>query len=54
MEKLPRLVWLVGASSGIGKALAMQMANAGWQVAISARRLAPLQAMQAQFPALYP
>ncbi len=54
MEKLPRLVWLVGASSGIGKALAMQMANAGWQVAISARRLEPLQAMQAQFPALYP
>ena len=54
MEKLPRLVWLVGASSGIGKALAMQMANAGWQVAISARRLAPLQAMQAQFPTLYP
>lgn len=54
MEKLPRLVWLVGASSGIGKALAMQMANAGWQVAISARRLAPLQAMQAKFPALYP
>lgn len=54
MDKLPRLVWLVGASSGIGKALAMQMANAGWQVAISARRLAPLQAMQAQFPALYP
>ena len=31
-------VWITGASSGIGKALAIKFANEGWQVAASARR----------------
>ena len=31
-------IWITGASSGIGKALAEKFANEGWQVAISARR----------------
>ena len=31
-------VWITGASSGIGKALALKFANEGWQVAASARR----------------
>ena len=31
-------VWITGASSGIGKALATKFANEGWQVAASARR----------------
>ncbi len=31
-------VWITGASSGIGKALAIKFANKGWQVAASARR----------------
>lgn len=46
------LVWLIGASSGIGKALAFRLADAGWQVAISARSEEPLHAMQAQNDAL--
>jgi Short-chain dehydrogenases of various substrate specificities len=52
--KAQSVAWLVGASSGIGQALAFQLAQAGWQVAISARRLEPLRAMQAQNPALHP
>tara|TARA_B100001250_G_scaffold281139_1_gene243414 strand:- start:838 stop:1590 length:753 start_codon:yes stop_codon:yes gene_type:complete len=31
-------IWITGASSGIGKALALKFANKGWQVAASARR----------------
>ena len=35
---MSKKVWITGASSGIGKALAIKFANAGWQVAASARR----------------
>ena len=31
-------IWKTGASSGIGKALALKFAKEGWQVAASARR----------------
>ena len=31
-------IWITGASSGIGKALALRFAQEGWQVAASARR----------------
>ena len=31
-------IWITGASSGIGKAVAEKFANEGWKVAISARR----------------
>ena len=31
-------VWIAGASSGIGKALALKFANESWKVAASARR----------------
>ena len=35
---MPKKVWIAGASSGIGRALAIKFANEGWQVAVSARR----------------
>ena len=31
-------IWITGASSGIGKALALKFAKENWQVAVSARR----------------
>ena len=31
-------IWITGASSGIGKSLALKFAKEGWQVAASARR----------------
>lgn len=45
-----RVVWLVGASSGIGRALAEALAARGARVAVSARQVAPLQAFAAAHP----
>ena len=33
-----KTIWITGASTGIGKALAIKFAKEGWNVAISARR----------------
>ena len=33
-----KVIWITGASSGIGKALAIKFAENGWLVAASARR----------------
>ena len=33
-----KVIWITGASSGIGKSLAIKFANEGWQVAASSRR----------------
>ena len=33
-----KVIWITGASSGIGKTLALKFAKEGWQVAASARR----------------
>ena len=38
MTKKQKKVWITGASSGIGKALAIKFANQGWEIAASARR----------------
>ena len=38
MSENQKKIWITGASSGIGKALALKFAKENWQVAISARR----------------
>lgn len=40
-----QLVWLIGASSGIGAALAGQLLGAGYRVAVSSRRVERLRAL---------
>jgi short-subunit dehydrogenase len=44
------VAWVVGASSGIGAATALRLAESGWQVALTARRVERLQALSAQIP----
>jgi NAD(P)-dependent dehydrogenase (short-subunit alcohol dehydrogenase family) len=39
------VAWITGASSGIGKGVALEMARRGWTVAISARRQTELEAV---------
>jgi len=43
-------VWITGASSGIGKALAIKFASEGWHVAASARRENLLQELNKENP----
>ena len=38
MSKYQKKIWITGASSGIGKAVALKFARENWEVAISARR----------------
>ena len=45
-----RIVWITGASSGIGRAVALQMARDGWRVVGSARRQEELDALAAEAP----
>lgn len=45
-----RRIWLIGASSGIGLALAKQLLAEGHRVALSARRTAPLGELAAEYP----
>jgi NADP-dependent 3-hydroxy acid dehydrogenase YdfG len=39
------VAWITGASSGIGRSVALEMARRGWTVAASARREAELEAL---------
>lgn len=47
-----RVVWLLGASSGIGAACAEQLHAAGARVIVSARSVASLEALAARLPGL--
>jgi NAD(P)-dependent dehydrogenase (short-subunit alcohol dehydrogenase family) len=47
---MSRRIWLTGASSGIGAALAEQLLQAGHRLAVSARSEAPLQALAQRYP----
>jgi NAD(P)-dependent dehydrogenase (short-subunit alcohol dehydrogenase family) len=44
------IAWVTGASSGIGREVAAQLAAAGWTVAISARRRDELESLAAAHP----
>jgi short-subunit dehydrogenase len=47
-----RLAWITGASSGIGRAVALKLADRGWQVAASARSVEKLNILAAERPGL--
>jgi short-subunit dehydrogenase len=47
-------IWITGASSGIGKALAIKFANEGWKVAASARRENLLKELNQENPNIHP
>ena len=40
--KTPRVIWITGASSGLGRSLALQLAGQGNRVVASARNQAEL------------
>lgn len=48
LSQLPNVVWITGASSGIGKALALSYAQDGSKVAATARNVEALRALEAQ------
>ena len=45
MSKNQKKIWVTGASSGIGRAVAEKFAMEGWKVAVSARRKEKLDEM---------
>ena len=51
---MTKKIWITGASSGIGKALAIKFSKEGWQVAASARRENLLKDLNNQNPNIHP
>jgi NAD(P)-dependent dehydrogenase (short-subunit alcohol dehydrogenase family) len=49
---VPRSIFITGASSGIGEALAVEFARRGYAVAVAARRIERLESLAARLPAL--
>jgi NAD(P)-dependent dehydrogenase (short-subunit alcohol dehydrogenase family) len=47
---MKRRIWLTGASSGIGLALAQELLQAGHHVALTARNVEPLEELDRRFP----
>lgn len=47
-DKGRKVAWITGASSGLGRALALRMAREGWILALSARRAEELAAVAAE------
>ena len=45
-----RRIIIIGASSGLGKAITTQFAQRGWTIGIAARRIDTLNEMQKQYP----
>ncbi|WP_246753015.1 SDR family NAD(P)-dependent oxidoreductase [Sinorhizobium sp. BG8] len=45
-----RIAWITGASSGIGRALAIRLARDGWTIAASARTGSALEMLVAEMP----
>jgi short-subunit dehydrogenase len=50
MKIKDKLIWITGASSGIGKALAEELASRGAKLILSARNEQQLQALQSSLP----
>ena len=49
-----KVIWITGASSGIGKALSIKFANEGWTVAASARRENLLKELNQENESIHP
>ncbi|WP_393970101.1 SDR family NAD(P)-dependent oxidoreductase [Kluyvera intermedia] len=49
-----KVVFITGATSGFGEAAAQVFSRAGWSLVLSGRRLARLQALQAELASLVP
>jgi short-subunit dehydrogenase len=47
---MEKKIWITGASSGIGRSLAIKFANEGWKVAASARRENLLNELSNKYP----
>ena len=51
---MPKTAWLTGASTGIGRAVALRLAADGWRIAASARNAEALATLAAEAPSIAP